>query len=82
MGEQRLLGVKDEHASWFAKAVFFFVKRRLGRDWEPLRVAAHNTPVLKAHVGFEQKIEAARSLPKKLKTLASLKASMEVGCPA
>lgn len=82
MGPQRLLGVTDERAGWLARFVFWITKRKVGRDWEPLRVAAHDPAVLHAVVGFEAGWARARALPARLRVLASIKTSALVGCPA
>jgi len=82
MGPQRLQGVTDTRAGWIARALFWFTRRKLGREWEPLRVAAHNPAVLGAVVGFEGSWTRASRLPARLRTLVSIKTSALVGCPA
>ncbi len=76
------MGVTDARAGWLARVVFWFTKRKVGRDWEPLRVAAHNPAVLQAQVGFEAGWQRASRLTGRLRALVSIKTSALVGCPA
>jgi hypothetical protein len=82
MGPQRLAGVTDARAGLIARIVFWFTRRKLKREWEPLRVAAHNPAVLQSVAGFEAGWQRAKALPAKLRVLASIQTSALVGCPA
>jgi alkylhydroperoxidase family enzyme len=82
MGPQRLMGVTDTRAGWVARLVFWFTRRKVGREWEPLRVAAHDGAVLQAVAGFEAGWQRASALPPSLRALVSIKTSALVGCPA
>jgi len=48
---------------------------------EPVKIAAHQPRLLRAIGQMEGGLEAARSVPLKLKLLASLKAATLIGCP-
>lgn len=82
MGPQRLAGLTDARAGLLARLIFWMTKRKVGRDWEPLRVAAHNPAVLRAVTGFEASWQGAHRLPGSLRALVSIKTSALVGCPA
>jgi 4-carboxymuconolactone decarboxylase len=80
-------GVEPVEASWFIRLVYWFVRRKMGkltgkdRLVEPIKVAAHHPRLLKAVGQMESGQAAARSIPAKLKMLASLQASLLIGCP-
>ena len=82
-----LKGVEPAEAGWLTRLVYWFVRRKFskltGKDRliEPVKVAAHHPRLLKALGQMEGGLEAARSVPAELKLLASLQASMLIGCP-
>lgn len=83
----RMDGVSDAEASLGLKLVFRYVKRKVaavaGRAAlpEPIRITAHHPRLLRATAHMEMGQEAARSVPPKLKMLASVQAARLVGCP-
>ena len=80
-------GVEPAGAGWFTRLVYWFVRRQFGkltgknRLIEPVKVAAHHPRLLRALGQMEGGLGAARSVPTKLKQIASLKAAMLIGCP-
>ena len=80
-------GVEPGEAGWFIRLVYWLVRRKFGkltgknRLIEPVKVAAHHPRLLRAMGQMEGGLEAARSLPVKLKLLASLQSAMLIGCP-
>lgn len=80
-------GVEPAHAGWFTRLIYWFVRRKFGkltgrdRLIEPVKIAAHHPRLLKAMGQMESGLEAARTVPRELKLLASLKAATLVGCP-
>jgi hypothetical protein len=48
---------------------------------EPIKVTAHHPRLLKAMGQMEMGQEAAKSVPDRLKSLASIKAATLIGCP-
>ena len=80
-------GVEPAEADWFTRLVYWFVRRKFGKLTgknhliEPVKIAAHQPRLLRAIGQMEGGLEAARSVPLKLKLLASLKAATLIGCP-
>jgi len=83
----RIKGIEPNEAGWWTRLVYWFIKRAMkkvtGRPVlpEPLKIVAHQWPLLKAVGQMEQGQAAADSVPMPLKCLASLKASTLTGCP-
>jgi 4-carboxymuconolactone decarboxylase len=83
----RIEGVGPERAGWFTRLVYWAARRKtrqltgLARLVEPLRVVAHHPRLLRATGHMEMGQDAARSVPRALKALASLKVATLVGCP-
>jgi len=63
------------------------VQRKVGkltghsRLIEPIKIMAHHPRLLKALGRMEMGQEAARSVPARLKSLASIKTATLIGCP-
>ena len=80
-------GIEPAAAGLFTRLVYWFVRRKFGkltgqkRLIEPVKVAAHHPRLLRALGQMEGGLGGARSVPTKLKLLASLKAAMLIGCP-
>jgi 4-carboxymuconolactone decarboxylase len=80
-------GVEPAEAGWFTRLAYWFVRRKFGkltgkeRLVEPVKIAAHHPRLLKALGQMEDGLGAARSVPTKLKQLASLKTATLIGCP-
>jgi hypothetical protein len=83
----RIKGIEPHEASWFTKFIYWLVRRKMGkltgqaRLLEPIKIAALHPRLLKALGQMEMGQEAARTVPDKLKSLASIKAATLVGCP-
>jgi 4-carboxymuconolactone decarboxylase len=80
-------GLEPAEAGWFTRLVYWFVRRKFarltGKDRliEPVKVVAHHPRLLRALGQMEGGLEAARSVPTRLKQLASLQAALLIGCP-
>jgi hypothetical protein len=80
-------GIEPAEAGWFTRLVYWFVRRKFGkltgkdRLVEPVKVAAHHPRLFRAMGQMEGGLEAAQSVPTRLKQLASLQAAMLIGCP-
>lgn len=80
-------GVEPEDAGWLTRLVYWLVRRKFGkltgknRLVEPIKIAAHHPRLMRALGQMESGLEAANTVPIKLKRLASLQAAMLVGCP-
>ena len=80
-------GIEPAQARWFTRLIYWFVRRKFikltGKDRliEPIKIAAHHPRLMKALGQMEGGVEAARSVPLRLKLLASLQAASLVGCP-
>ncbi len=80
-------GVEPAEAGWWTRLVYWFVRRNIGkvtgkgRLVEPVKILAHHPRLLRAAGQMEGGVEAAHSAPAPLKRLATLKASMLIGCP-
>lgn len=83
----RLNGVEPRQAGWFTRLVYSIVKRKLAkltgapRLIEPTKITAHHPRLLWATGQMDLGLEAANSVPEPLKSLASIKAAMMIGCP-
>lgn len=78
----RIEGMRDEKASLISRALFWLVKRRLGRVSAMWRICAH---VPKLHLGrgiFELLLDRSALVDRRLRWLAPTKTAMLVGCPA
>src|SRR5262249_9235050 len=80
-------GVEPAKGGWFTRLVYWFVRRQFGKLQgenhliAPVKVAAHPAGLRGAIGQMESGLEAARSVPAKLRLLASLEAAMLIGCP-
>lgn len=75
----RLAGVAG--GSLFQRAVFAFVRRAIGQVPEPLRVVAWSRKIFGGQARMEQAQQAARSVPRALKTLGQARVASLIGCP-
>jgi hypothetical protein len=76
----RIAGV-TKPASLFAKAVFWFAKRRLGRVPTPVRIQALHDRIFSGYARMELAQDKARLVPFQVKALAQILVAMRVGCP-
>jgi hypothetical protein len=60
---------------------YLFAKRKVGAVPEPLKITAHHPRLFRAVAHMELGQEAAKQVPAPLKTLASIKVAMLIGCP-
>jgi hypothetical protein len=67
--------------SLFARIVFWFAKRRLGRVPLPVRIHALHGKVFSGYARMELAQDKAKRVPFKVKTLASIRTAMRIGCP-
>jgi hypothetical protein len=70
-----------ERPGWFTRVVLGVAKRMVGKVPEPMLISAHNPAIFQAGAAYEYFLGRARSVPKRLKTLASIKAATLIGCP-
>jgi hypothetical protein len=77
----RIDGVPRNQAGIFTRLVYWMTKRKFGRVLMPVQVTAHHARLLWAMGEMEMGQAAARSVDRKLKALASIKAAMLIGCP-
>jgi hypothetical protein len=76
----RIEGVTNPR-SVFAKAVYWFAKRRLGRVPLPVRIHALQPKVFGGYARMELGQDKAKSVPFAVKALASIRVATRVGCP-
>jgi len=77
----RIAGVEPERAGLFVRFVYWMVRRKIGRVVLPIKIAAHHPRLLRSVGEMETGQLAAHSVDAALKSLASLKVAMEIGCP-
>jgi hypothetical protein len=83
----RIKGIEPADASWLTRLIYWLVQRKVGkltgqkRLIEPVKITAHHPRLLKALGQMEMGQEAAKSVPIRLKSLASIKAATLIGCP-
>jgi hypothetical protein len=83
----RMKGVEPGEAGWLTRLIYWVVRRKVGqitgheRLVEPIKITAHHPRLLKALGQMEAGQAAARSVPARLKSLASIKAATLIGCP-
>jgi hypothetical protein len=83
----RIPGVEPGQAGLGTRLLYWLVRRKVGKltgrpsILKPVKIAAHHPRLLRAMGQMEMGQEAARSVPVVLKSLASIKAAMLVGCP-
>lgn len=61
-------------------AVFWFMKRVLGRVPEPVKISAISPPVFKGRIGMERALMKL-AVPAGLVTLAQIRVAQRIGCP-
>ena len=75
----RIKGV--EHPRGFTRIALAMAKRMVGKVPEPMTISAHNPAIFQAGAAYEYFLARAHRVPKRLKTLASIKAATLIGCP-
>ena len=76
----RIEGV-TQGGSLLARLAFFFTRRKVGRVVRPVRVHALHGRLLMGYGQMELAQDKAALLPAGLKTLASVRVAMRIGCP-
>ena len=83
----RMKGLEPRQAGWVSRLIYWIVQRKIGKITgssqlvEPVKIMAHHGRLLMAYGQMEMGQEAARSVPAPLKSLASIMAASQVGCP-
>ena len=77
----RIEGVERERAGWFVRFVYWMVRRKIGRVVLPIKITAHHPRLLRSLGEMEAGQMAATSVDAALKSLASVKVAMLIGCP-
>jgi len=83
----RIEGIEPRHANLFIRFVYSQVRRTVGkvtgsaRLVEPFKIIAHQWRLLIGVGQMELAIDKMATVPLRLKSLASIKAAMLVGCP-
>lgn len=77
----RIDGVPTTTKNPIYRLIFWLVRRRFGRDVEPLRGCAANGAVFAATTLLELAMEHAHKLEGRLPVLAELRVAALVGCP-
>jgi len=77
----RIAGVETPDAGLLTRLFYFLTRRKLGRVVLPIKIAAHQPPVLRGHAAMEIAQQAARSLDPALKTLLQVYVATLIGCP-
>jgi len=77
----RIQGVEPQQAGMFVRFVYWMVRRKLGRVVLPIKIAAHHPRLLRSLGEMETGQAAARTVDAGLKSLASVKTAMLIGCP-
>jgi 4-carboxymuconolactone decarboxylase len=80
-------GIEPAEAGLVTRFAYWLMRRKFGqltgkeRLVEPIKIAAHHPRLFKTLGKMEAGLAAAKSVPAKIKQLASLQAAMLVGCP-
>jgi hypothetical protein len=77
----RIEGARAGQIGLFARFAYWLCRRRFGKVVEPLAVAAHHAAILQGYAAYEFALGRAARVPARLKTLASIKAAILIGCP-
>jgi hypothetical protein len=83
----RINGLEPRQAGWLTRLLYWFTRRTLrrltGKDRlpEPVKIVAHQPALLRAVGRMEMAQGAARTVERRLKVLAGLRASTLAGCP-
>jgi len=77
----RIVGVPGTTKNPLLRLVFWYARRRFGRDVGPLYGYATNPAILAATLALEVGMERAHRVDTRLKKLAELRVAALVGCP-
>lgn len=76
----RIDGVPREGADPMTRVTYRLTERRLGRVPEPLAIMAHHRRLMLGYGALEASLEYSKTVSKRLKALAELKAAAMAGC--
>jgi hypothetical protein len=76
----RIEGVTKGGSVW-ARVAFFLTRRKLGRVVKPVRIYALHSRLLRGYAQMELAQAAAKSIPAGIKSLASVRVALRIGCP-
>ena len=76
----RLLQLREARPGLFGRIIYFFTRRRLGKVPAPVKVAHRNKALLTGIAAYELGLENSTRAPERLKSLASVRAALEIGC--
>jgi hypothetical protein len=77
----RIAGVEPQRAGWLVRFIYWMARRKIGRVVLPIKIAAHHPRLLRSLGEMEAGQMAATSVDATLKSLASVKVAMLIGCP-
>jgi hypothetical protein len=83
----RIKGLEPQQGGWLTRLLYWFTRRSLrqltGQDRlpEPVKIVAHQPALLRAVGRMEMSQGALRTVDRRLKVLAGLRASTLAGCP-
>ena len=77
----RIEGIDPKQAPFFMRQVFKKVRKLMGRDLTPQRIAARVPRVFWASVLAEWLLGQKAAVPQRLRMLITLRTAVRVGCP-
>lgn len=77
----RVEGIDPQHASFFMKLVFHKVRKMLGRDLTPQKIAARVPRVFWVSALAEWLLGQRAAVPQRQRMLLTLRTAVRVGCP-
>jgi hypothetical protein len=77
----RIRGLERSEASWLIRWTYGAMKRRFGKVLTPYTVWAHRPGVTLTMLLFMQTADASKLVEPAIKSLVSLRAAQQVGCP-
>jgi len=81
IGMARIAGVEPREAGSLVRFFYWLVRRKLGKVVLPVKITAHHPRLLRSLGEMETGQAAANSVEAGLKSLASVKTAMLIGCP-
>ena len=77
----RIPRVPKGRESWLLRMANRYSRKKAGAELEPSAIMGHQSWVLAGAGGFEMALERMKAVPASLKSLVSLRAAMQIGCP-
>ena len=78
----RAEGLRQEKPGLLIKALYWYVRRRLGKVTEGIQIGANAKRVFFGRAIFEILLDRSYLLDRRVRRLAEIKAGMLIGCPA